>query len=137
MTSREPVGGADGDGGGACDAGRHADAVGELLDAVEVPARDGEASLSSTQGQGWTDTARVRGLAPAAHLRQRPGSGPTSAGWAEAGGRPPPNAKTALSHCHSVATVESGWQAGSCTVLPSAGRNALESGVLLQSTKLA
>ena len=47
-------------------------------------------------GQGGADWGRVRGIGAAAHLRRLVESSPTSAQWAEAGGRQPPYAKTAL-----------------------------------------
>ena len=67
------------------------------LAALSVAPVHAERPVSIGQhGQGGADRGRVRGIGAAAHLRRPAESSPTSAQWAEAGGRPPPYAKTAL-----------------------------------------
>ena len=76
---------------------------------VEVPASTEAAPGEWHRGRDGADRALVRALVAAAHLRRCPRGSPTSARGAEARGGVAPDAKTALSRCHSVAAVESGW----------------------------
>ena len=106
----------------ARDARRRAEAVGGPAARVRGPAGPETQPLAAAAGQDGAEMARVRALARAAHLRRRPGCGPTSTRRAEAGGAPAPDATTALSRSQGVEAAEGRCHRGRQMTVTRAGR---------------
>ena len=117
------VGGGGGGGDGSTgDAGRRANAVGELRGAHRGACEHRGAHSEHSSGRDGADGALVRALRPPRTVSSPPKSCPKSPPGGLATRGSAPCAKTALSRSHSVGAIESGERRARHTTVTRAGR---------------